>query len=60
MQTNYRYRYSDRVTQASGMISGQASCSCAEAIVLMNTRAVETHHTLDEIAVSVLDRTMRF
>ena len=60
MQTNGRYSYSDRVTQASGMVSAQASCTCAEAIVMMNARAVETHHTLDEIAVSVLDRTMRF
>jgi len=46
--------------QASGMVSVQASCTCAEAIVLMNKRAVDTRQTLEQIASSVLDRTMRF
>ena len=59
-KTNGRHHHSDLVNAASGMVSVQASCTCAEAIVLMNNRAVETHRTLDAIASSVLDRTMRF
>jgi len=58
--TNGRYGLSDRVNQASGMVSVQATCTCDEAIVMMKKRVVDTHHTLDQIASSVLDRTMRF
>jgi AmiR/NasT family two-component response regulator len=60
VQMNDRYRHSDRVNAATGMVSVQASCTCAEAIVLMNQRAIETQHKLDEIALSVLDREIRF
>ncbi len=60
MQISDRYRHSDCVNAASGMVSVQASCSCAEAIVLMDQRAVDTQHTLDEVALSVLDREIRF
>ena len=40
-----------QVHQASGMVSAQASCTPAEALVLMETRAVQIHLTLAEIAV---------
>ncbi len=52
--------HSVSVTQASGMVSVQASCTCAEAIVLMKARAVESHHTMDEIAHALLERSIRF
>ena len=55
-----RPKHRDSVNAASGMVSVQASCTCAEAIALMNKRAADTDHTLEEIALAVLDRTMRF
>ena len=55
-----RFEHSDSVNAASGMVSVQASCTCAEAIVLMNERAADTDHSLEEIALAVLDRTTRF
>jgi ANTAR domain len=58
--TNGATPISARVIQASGMVSAQASCTPDEAMVLMQTRARETHVTLDQVATRVLDRTMRF
>ena len=51
---------SARVLQASGMVSVQASCTPAEALVLMEARAVQIHLTLAEIAVGVIDRSITF
>jgi AmiR/NasT family two-component response regulator len=48
------------VSRASGMVAVQAECTCAEALQLMTERADIAHATLDEIATSVLDRTIRF
>ena len=49
-----------RVAQASGMVSVQADCTVAEAVVLMETRAVATYATLDSIADAVLSREYHF
>jgi len=60
MSSNNGTGFSIAVAQASGMVSVQASCTCAEAVILMEARAVETHHTLSEVAASVVDRSVRF
>jgi hypothetical protein len=52
--------YSHTVAQASGMVSVQASCDIAAAIVLMQSLAGETECTLDEIAGMVIEREIRF
>ena len=46
--------------QASGMVSIQAHCSFAEAVVLMRKRAEQTRSSVEDIATSVLDHTIRF
>jgi AmiR/NasT family two-component response regulator len=51
---------SNRVAQASGMVSVQANCHFTEAIALMEQRAAETGKTLDAIAQAVVDREIRF
>jgi hypothetical protein len=52
--------YSHTVARASGMVSVQASCNIAAAIVLMQSLADETECTLDEIAGLVVEREVRF
>lgn len=47
---------SRRVAQASGMVSVQAACTIEEAVVLMQARADETLHTLEQIAGAVVER----
>jgi len=42
-----------KLAQAQGRVSVQANCTMAEALVLMQERADETKHTLDEIADAV-------
>ena len=49
-----------RIDQASGMVSIQAHCSFAEAVVLMRTRAKETHRSLEDVAGDVVNRLIRF
>ncbi len=49
-----------RVDQASGMVSIQAHCSFAEAVVLMRDRAKESHCSVEDMAGLVLDRLVRF
>jgi hypothetical protein len=49
-----------RVDQASGMVSIQAHCSFAEAVVLMRKRAEQTDCTVEDVAGGVLDHTIRF
>jgi AmiR/NasT family two-component response regulator len=48
------------VAQAQGMVSVQAECTLPEALALMRERAIIMGQTLDEIAVAVVDRTIRF
>jgi AmiR/NasT family two-component response regulator len=52
--------YSATVHQASGMVSLQADCTFAEAIQLMNDRAIVQGLTLEDVAAAVLDRSMSF
>ena len=42
------------------MVSVQASCTVEEAVVLMQARADETLHTLEQIAGAVIGRVIRF
>jgi len=49
-----------RVAQAQGMVAVQASCTVAEALVMMNDRAQVQHQTLAGIAEDVVDRRIRF
>jgi hypothetical protein len=42
------------------MVSVQAGCSLPDALALMRDRATVSRQTLDEIAIAVVDRTMRF
>ncbi len=51
---------SDRVAQASGMVSVQAECSLGEAIVMIEERARAIDLTTEEVADSVVDRQFRF
>jgi hypothetical protein len=51
---------SDRVAQASGMVSVQAECSVYEAFVMIEERAQTIDLTSEEVAESVVDRRFRF
>jgi len=42
-----------QLVRAQGRVSVQADCSLDEALQLMQERAVQTEHTLDEIADAV-------
>ncbi len=53
--------HSQRVTQASGMVSVQADCNTFdEAIALMKDRAATDGRTLAQIATAVINRSIRF
>ena len=52
--------YSARVLQAQGIVSVQARCGMAQAIILMTDKAEATATTIDELAEQVLNRSMRF
>ena len=54
------FQHSAAVNQATGMVSVQAGCSLEEALTLMRDRATVQGSTLDEIAGSVIDRSIRF
>ena len=51
---------SDRMAQASGMVSVQAECSIDEAFAMIEERAHTIDLTAEEVADSVVDRTFRF
>jgi AmiR/NasT family two-component response regulator len=51
---------SDRVAQASGMVSVQAECSLDEAFAMIEERARTIDLTAEEVADSVVDRRFRF
>jgi len=48
-----RWERVTKLAQAQGRVSVQANCTIDEALVLMQERAEETTHTLDEIAEAV-------
>jgi hypothetical protein len=52
--------FSDRVHQATGMVSAQARCNLAEALDRLIERADATGKSLDEIAMDVINRVIRF
>ena len=49
-----------RMSEATGMVSVQAHCSFTEATALMQARALEDGHTLEEVVIAVVDRSIRF
>ena len=51
---------SDRMAQASGMVSVQAECSVDEAFAMIEERAQTIDLTTEEVAESVVDRKFRF
>jgi AmiR/NasT family two-component response regulator len=51
---------SDRVSQATGMISVQAGCTLAEAFELLRARAMLLGQTLEDTALDTLDHIIRF
>ena len=52
--------HSDRVSQATGMISVQADCSLAEAFDLLRERAFGIGQTLEMTALDAIDHIIRF
>ena len=48
------------VHQATGMIAAQAGCDVSEAFNRLKIRAAALGQTLDETALDVLDRVIRF
>ena len=53
-------RYNPEMHQAAGMVSIQADCELEQAYVLMSDRAAVAHRSLDDIAQSVVDHSIRF
>jgi hypothetical protein len=51
---------SDRVHQATAMISAQAGCDEAEALAMLIVKAAEIDQNLDDTALDVLDGIIRF
>jgi hypothetical protein len=49
-----------QVNQAAGMISVQADCTLAEAIVLLQNRALVSGQSVHEIALETVERRIRF
>ena len=49
-----------RVSQASGMVSVQADCSCEEALELLKERARTSGQRLEQIAEAAVERQLRF
>ena len=48
------------ISSAVGTVVAQTGCAPGQALALMETRAVETSRTLDEIAVDVAERRVHF
>jgi len=48
------------VHQATGMVAAQADCDVSEAFNRLKIRAAALDQTLDETALDVLDRVIRF
>lgn len=52
--------YDPRVSQASGMVSVQAKCTIAEALQMLEDRAVVAGQSLSEIAEATVERRITF
>ena len=48
------------VAWAAGTVAAQVGCTFRQAVALMESRAAETHRTLDEIALDAAERRLRF
>jgi hypothetical protein len=55
-----RYVLSDHVHQASGMVAEQLGCTIGEALTRMRVEADARGQSLEQIALDVLDRILRF
>ena len=55
-----RRSYHVQVYQAQGMVSVQANCTLADALVLLECTADATDETLEAIAELVVNREVRF
>jgi hypothetical protein len=53
-------QYSLLIYQASGMVSVQVGCTLDEALVKMEARARSHDHTLEAVALAVIERRTRF
>jgi hypothetical protein len=60
MNTQNGEPQSDRVAQASGMVSVQAECSVDDALAMIEARAQMIDLTAEDVADSVVDRRFRF
>jgi AmiR/NasT family two-component response regulator len=52
--------YSEVVAQAAGMVSVQADCTLDEAFERMENVAVPMSQTIEQIALAVIERRLRF
>jgi len=52
--------YSNRVHEAAGMVSAQIGCSVAEALDRLKQRADVTCERVEDVAVDVIHRIIRF
>ena len=48
------------VTRAAGMVAERSDCTCAEALAMIEARAVIFGQSVDQIATAVVERDMRF
>jgi hypothetical protein len=53
-------RYNMQIHQAAGIVSIQADCELEQSYVLMSDRATVAQVSLDDIALAVIDRSIRF
>lgn len=51
---------SDRVHQATGMVAAQLDCSTLEALGRLIVRANATNVSVEDVALDVIDRVLRF
>jgi AmiR/NasT family two-component response regulator len=51
---------SNRIGRAVGIVSAQTNCTVDEALLYMQERARRASRTLEEIAIAVVDRRVRF
>jgi hypothetical protein len=49
-----------QVALAAGMVSAQANCRLEESVLRMQEHALRVQQTLDEIALAVVERRVRF
>jgi AmiR/NasT family two-component response regulator len=54
------WRFDNRVSQASGMVSVQADCTVDEALLKLSEYASSRNQTMHETAIEVVERRLRF